>query len=72
MDRASVEQSLRQDAYGSAWISVSKLRKWLGVGNEKFKEFTNGMQKRANGNRIEYFIPDVAERVLEDVFSTSK
>ena len=67
MDKVSLEKSMSERTNGSAWISVSKLRKWLGVGNDKFKDFTDGLERRVNGNRLEYFIPDVAERIMEKV-----
>ena len=35
------------------------------MGDEKLNEFLEGIDSRVNGNRVEYFIVDVAERVLE-------
>lgn len=67
MDRESLERSLRKETKGSAWISTSKLRRWQGMGNDKFKRFTDGLSKRVNGNRLEFFVPDVVERILQDV-----
>lgn len=65
MTRESVERSLTERSYGSAWISSSKLRKWLGVGNDAFRKFSFDLDKRVAGNRIEFFIPDVAAKILE-------
>ena len=67
MDRESLETSLRESANGSVWIGCSKLRRWLGVGQAHFREFTEGMEYRISGNRKVYFIKDVAERILQDV-----
>ena len=67
MDRERVEEDLRKAANGSAWIGCAKLRKWLGIGQNKFVDFTQDMEYRVSGNRKVYFIGDVAERILRDV-----
>ena len=68
MCKESLTEDLRSCAGGKAWISKRKLRTWLGVGDEKLNEFLEGIDSRVNGNRVEYFIVDVAERVLEKRF----
>ena len=65
MCKESLTEDLRHYTGGKAWISKRKLRTWLGVGDEKLNEFLEGIDSRVNGNRVEYFIVDVAERVLE-------
>lgn len=67
MKRESVVNDLREVTGGSAWMSKRKVRTWLGVGDEKLNEFLNGLSSRVNGNRIEYFIGDIADRVMEGV-----
>ena len=66
MDRKSIEASLRACANNRPFISTRKLREWLGIGNDSFKEWTRGLDRRVMGNRIEFFIPDVATKILEE------
>lgn len=70
MEREKLIEDLRRVTGGSAWISKRKLRTWLGMGDEKEKEFIRGLASRINGNRIEFFICDVADRVLEGIYET--
>lgn len=61
-----ITEDLRSFTGGKAWISKRKLRTWLGYGDDKLRVFIDGLESRVNGNRVEYFIGDVAERVLEE------
>ena len=67
MNRDSMVEDLRKFTGGKAWISKRKLRTWLGFGDRKLEDFLIGLKSRVNGNRIEYFIGDVADKVLEDL-----
>lgn len=62
----SLKEDLRSYTGGKAWISKRKLRTWLGYGDGKLETFINGLESRVNGNRIEYFIGDVAERCFKE------
>ena len=66
MSIEGLTQDLRSFTGGKAWISKRKLRTWLGYGDNKLKVFTEGLEARVNGNRIEYFIGDVAEQVMKE------
>ena len=66
MDKESLKEDLRSFTGGKAWISKRKLRTWLGVGDEKLNEFLKGVDSRVNGNRIEYFIGDIADEVMKE------
>ena len=66
MDNESLKEDLRSFTGGKAWISKRKLRTWLGVGDEKLNEFLKGVDSRVNGNRIEYFIGDIADEVMKE------
>lgn len=66
MDKESLKEDLRSFTNGKAWISKRKLRTWLGVGDLKLNEFLEGVDSRVNGNRIEYFIGDIAEEVMKE------
>lgn len=62
-------EDLRRFTGGKAWISKRKLRTWLGYGDAKLSAFLDGMAFRINGNRVEYFIGDVAKRCAEEIAS---
>ena len=49
---------------GKPWISKRKLKKWYGRGDEKLNEFVENIDYRLDGNRIEYFIPDIAAAII--------
>ncbi len=66
MCKESLVEDLRSFTGGKAWISKRKLRTWLGYGDDKLKSFLYGLDSRVNGNRIEYFIGDVAEQVMKE------
>ena len=66
MDRLGLETSLRMASGNKPFISSARLKKWLGVGEPKFREFVYGMDVRVSGNRRLYFIGDVAEKILEE------
>ncbi len=66
MCKESLTEDLRSCTGGKAWISKRKLRTWLGVGDEKLNEFLEGIDSRVNGNRIEYFIGDIADEVMKE------
>ena len=36
------------------------------MGDEKLNEFLKGVDSRVNGNRIEYFIGDIADEVMKE------
>lgn len=67
MDAASIKADLRECTGGKAWISKRKLRGWLGMGDAKAAVFEEGLKSRRIGNRIEFFIGDVAEKVMCDI-----
>lgn len=66
MCKESLTEDLRSFTKGKAWISKRKLRTWLGIGDVKLNEFLKGVESRVNGNRIEYFIGDIAEQVMKE------
>lgn len=66
MSIEGLKEDLRSYTGGKAWISKRKLRAWLGYGDDKLKSFIEGLDSRVNGNRIEYFIGDVAEQVMKE------
>lgn len=66
MTQQTLEKSLMGMSNQSAWITSSKLRKWLGYGDEKFRAFVSGMDVRISGNRRMYFIGDVAAKIMEE------
>lgn len=66
MEKSDIEESLRSAANGSAFIGCAKLRKWLGVGQNAFREFVRNIEYRVSGNRKVYFIGDIADRIIEE------
>lgn len=66
MCKESLTEDLRSFTGGKAWISKRKLRTWMGMGDTKLDEFLKGVDSRANGNRIEYFIGDIAEEIMKE------
>ena len=63
MTKATLEKSLYKRTNGCPWVSTNALRVWYGRGYDSFKEFVNGLDTRVHSNRIEYFIPDVAQKL---------
>lgn len=63
MTKAKLEKSLYKRTNGNPWITSNALRAWYGRGYECFKKFVSDLDQRANGNRVEFFIPDVAEKL---------
>lgn len=60
MEKKILISSLKETAK-SSFISETKMRTWLGLGQGKTRDFLAGLEKVEG----KYFIPDVADRVLE-------
>jgi len=66
MQKSDLERSLLETTGGKPWISKRKLKAWYGKGDAKLERFIQGIDYRKDGNRIEFFVPDVAIAVLKE------
>lgn len=62
MDKASITKSLREYA-GGDWISKRQVRDYLRCSDKGRDAITDRLDYRLSGNRILYFVPDVAEQI---------
>lgn len=61
MEKKILIRSLRETSGGSDFITERKMRTYFGLGQNKTRDFLAGLEKVEG----KYFIPDVAERILE-------
>lgn len=67
MDKKQIKRALQTHVNGASVISCNQLETFLGIGHKKALELLNGMERlNINGSK-KYFIPDVAERLMEKV-----
>lgn len=64
MNRNALEEDLRRAANGSSFISQHQLRKWMGQRYTSMKELVEGLDYIKSKRTIEYFVGDVADRVM--------
>lgn len=60
-------EDLRRFTGGKAWMSKRMVRTWMGIGDNKLASFLQGTRCRINGNRIEYFIGDIAQKAANEL-----
>lgn len=66
MDKQTVAREMKSYVNGSSYITVPKLARHLGKRKEYAYEIVNGLDKIPGAERgTMYFIPDVAERIIE-------
>lgn len=66
MTKTELEKNLLQFTGGKPWISKRRLKVWYGRGQDKLDRFVENLDYRQEGNRIEYFVTDVAKAILDE------
>ena len=66
MDKQTVIREMKSFANGSSYISATRLAKHLGKSKEFAYNLVNGLDKiPGEESGTKYFIPDVAQRIME-------
>lgn len=65
MEKREVKRALQSHVGGAMTMSCSQLETFLGVGHAKAVDLLKGLDILELGSVRRYFIPDVAERIME-------
>lgn len=65
MDKKGMKLALQRHVDGAMVISCCQLERFLGIGHTKAVELLKGLDILELGSSRKYFIPDVAERLME-------
>lgn len=64
MTKQEIVKDLKIATNGSSWISQNKLRKWYGHRFATMQELVEGLDYARVGKSKEYFVGDVADRIM--------
>lgn len=65
MDKIQVKKELMRFCGDRPFISLTELRKAMHVGSDGASAIVSGLFYIKNGNRKDYLVDDVAERIVE-------
>lgn len=65
MEKKEIKRALQSHVGGAMIMSCSQLETFLGIGHAKAVDLLKGLDILELGNGRRYFIPDVAERIME-------
>lgn len=66
MDKQTLKRQLQQTA-GKEFLNVTEVARAIGIGRATARELLRGLDYVSMGKNKLYFIPDVAERLIERI-----